>query len=40
MLKLHLSKVEFDILKEIDAKELFITSNVTQKYFQRKKIYL
>ena len=30
-----LPKQEFDILKEIDAKELFITSNVNQNISKR-----
>ncbi len=32
-----LPKAEFDILKKIDAKELFITSNVTQNILKDKK---
>jgi len=35
--EIALPKPEFDILKEIDAKELFITSNVTQNILKDKK---
>jgi len=36
--EIALPKLEFDILKEIDAKELFITSNVIQNISKEKDI--
>ena len=36
--EIALPKVEFDLLREIDAKELFITSNVIQNISKEKEI--
>ena len=36
--EISLPKIEFELLKEIDAKELFITSNVIQKISKENNI--